>query len=573
MADQKIVTETALSAFASDVKGELINKIGYDELPTIIDNEPYNFRPSGNGKGIGDRETDKIIGGSIAFNQLVRKSPEVYGASGGSTNYDLTTNTITWGCISSSARLHFFQEQDDSHTYFVKYKALSTVDGALRTEMSKGWAGATTNVTANVLTNVSAILKATTASDNLKRFQFYVNQSEYTLSITDLMVIDLTQLFGSTIADYIYSLEQGTTGAGVAYFRKLFSKPYYAYNDGELMSVKTSAHRMVGFNQWDEVWELGAIVNGANYPYNSAIRGKNYYPCISGAVYYVKTPESCTIWYYDANKTYLSSQSGRNITITAPSNAAYFRVSMSVAYGTVYHNDICINRSNSQRNGEYEPYEVNSYPLDSDLELRGIPKLDANNNLYYDGDIYESDGNVTRKYGVYVFTGEETWTKYETGGKVTFNNGGRFPSNIDTSGNGYALMSGKYPYYKAPYISAQPNKTFSLFASPTLSVCDDSFSDAAEFAASLAGIVLIYPLATPTTETADAYQNPQICDGYGTEEYVDNRAVAIPVGHETEYVKSMDRLLLPATPTADGTYTLKCTVSGGTPTLSWVADT
>jgi hypothetical protein len=89
----------------------------------------------------------------------------------------------------------------------------------------------------------------------------------------------------------------------------------------------------------------------------------------------------------------------------------------------------------------------------------------------------------------------------------------------------------------------------------------------------MSGVYLVYELATPTTETADAYQNPQICDGYGTEEYVDERAVAIPVGHETEYVKNMDKLLLPSTPTADGTYTLKCTVSGGTPTLSWVADT
>ena len=45
-------------------------------------------------------------------------------------------------------------------------------------------------------------------------------------------VFDLTAMFGSTIADYIYSLEQGSTGAGVALFRQIFYKDYYAYNAG-----------------------------------------------------------------------------------------------------------------------------------------------------------------------------------------------------------------------------------------------------------------------------------------------------------------------------------------------------
>ena len=61
------------------------------------------------------------------------------------------------------------------------------------------------------------------------------------------------------------------------------------------------------------------------------------------------------------------------------------------------------------RNGEYEPYTKHSYPLDSDLVLRGIPKLDASNNLYFDGDIYESDGTVKRRYGI-VDLGTLSWS-------------------------------------------------------------------------------------------------------------------------------------------------------------------
>jgi len=67
-----------------------------------------------------------------------------------------------------------------------------------------------------------------------------------------VMCIDLTQMFGSTIADYVYSLEQSTAGAGVAWFRKLFPKDYYEYNAGTLKSVEgLSAHETVGFNQWN----------------------------------------------------------------------------------------------------------------------------------------------------------------------------------------------------------------------------------------------------------------------------------------------------------------------------------
>ena len=49
----------------------------------------------------------------------------------------------------------------------------------------------------------------------------------------------------------------------------------------------------------------------------------------------------------------------------------------------------------------------------------------------------------------------------------------------------------------------------------------------------LTGMMLIYELATTTTETAEPYDSLQICDPLGTEEYVSTGIV--PVGHETRY--------------------------------------
>ena len=55
-----------------------------------------------------------------------------------------------------------------------------------------------------------------------------------------LMCFDLTQMFGSTIADYIYSLEQNTAKMGVDLIRAIFNKIYYSYNvGGSLVSVQS----------------------------------------------------------------------------------------------------------------------------------------------------------------------------------------------------------------------------------------------------------------------------------------------------------------------------------------------
>ena len=50
--------------------------------------------------------------------------------------------------------------------------------------------------------------------------------------ISNVLIFDLTQMFGSTIADLIYTLEQNTSGAGVSLFKKIFYKDYYAYTVG-----------------------------------------------------------------------------------------------------------------------------------------------------------------------------------------------------------------------------------------------------------------------------------------------------------------------------------------------------
>jgi hypothetical protein len=76
----------------------------------------------------------------------------------------------------------------------------------------------------------------------------------------------------------------------------------------------------------------------------------------------------------------------------------------------------------------------------------------------------------------------------------------------------------------------------------SIAIIDSAYdsSDATVFKTAMSGVYLIYELATPTTETADPYQQVQIVDNYGTEEFViDSGSFPVPVGHQTRYMANL----------------------------------
>lgn len=439
-------------------------------------------------------------------------------------------------------------------------------------------------------------------------------------------IFDLTQMFGTGIANHAYILEQTTSGTGVSWFNRLFPKSYYSYNAGELMSVNTSAHKMVGFNAWDEQWDLGDIngATGANIDgAANYIRSKNFIKVVPDTVMCIHSDTETgnssrrfVVYYYDSNYNFLYFDSLINLTstFTTPSNCYYIKFRTNINSGTqVYNNDICVNLSwDGERDGEYEEYEEHIYPLDSSLTLRGIPKLSSDDSLYYDGDIYESDGTVARKY-IKVDLGSLSWVyqpsvpyfqaTLSASNKAKPNsNSGYDPDNIicDT----YRPLTWRELYNN----TAEPKSIAVHFDGNSICVYDPDYTDAATFKSAVSGVMLVYELATPTTESANPYTNPQLVEDFGTEEYIDyavsqgTREVAVPVGHDTIYVVNLRAKLemapdspeengdyimrktsegnsyvpltevkeLPNMPTINGNYSLKLTVTNGTPTLTWV---
>ena len=511
----------------------------------VTDSVPYHYRKTvGDGA---DRLYDQIVGGTVCWNQLLnnmRSSSTTNGLTFVNNNGALTiSGTVTEAFDYNTIMLtnNTVKFKRDGSKYFVmlnKGIPFAWGVGGYGNVIPVGnRAGIWTNNSGGVWTNGLT-------------FKAEVGQ---TVDIQELRasIFNLTAMFGSTIADYIYSLEQSTAGAGVAFFRKLFPRDYYPYNSGELKSVEgVSAHETVGFNQFDKNTVLnGYIIDDSTGDIKAvSVTGKatDYIPVIPKQTYYIKSDQVSGAWgaWYDADKNYISSITGYikdggnvNKLHTAPADARYMRL-------TCFYNNsgdlntLCVNISDPARNGEYEPYKAHRYSLDSTLILRGTPQL-VDGKIKWDGDTYDADGTVTRRYGV-VDLGTLIWTKSTDYANPIFY--ARI-SDLISGVQDKKLVCTRYDYavglgaitvadYTTPIIGTPDANTQVIVRDPNY----DS-SDAATFKAAMSGVMLVYRLATPTTEQADPYQHLQQCDPNGTEEYVSTGIV--PVGHNSFYPENL----------------------------------
>lgn len=605
MSTQKLVGDVALTALASDIKNEVIKKANSDgnyenltagnaeQLLSDIfnsDSVPYNFRQTGGSVEAGTREFEEIVGGTIAFDQL-NKNNNTSGTQHGVTFTNNGDGSIT-AAGTPDARAYFYSESSSNREKYncanhVFISLVSLKSGTIPTGVQFGggfyngstWLGQWTS------TKLTNVFKVPSNAERTLHTLIDITQAavdalaggSVNFTVTTNF-IDLTQMFGSTIADYIYSLEQGNEGAGVAWFRALFPNPYYAYNSGELMSVKTSKHINTGKNLLKNEatsGTSGTITFIVNEDKSIIVNGST----TSQVLFRVQTNFSC-----DDNLILTGVPSGSGLALNVVGlgsdtgsgfsfNGATPRNIQIVVPANTVANNIrvfpMVRRSGASAN--YEPYSEHEYPLASNLELRGIPKLDRNNKLYYDGDTYSGNGSVIRNCG-YTALSNLTWTYNATTSFLT-------SSSISDSVRQFSGMPKAICDIDLEPVDASSlgnvNSGWTLYNRQI--VIKNTALTEAQLRALLTNKSIVYQLSAPTTETADAFKNPQICDGYGTEQYVDDRAVAIPVGHNTKYLLDLKGKVeqlygIPSAPTTNGTYKLRCVVSGGIPTYSWVSD-
>lgn len=537
----------------------------------VSDNEPYLSRQSGGSVEVLDREIDSLVGGTIGWNQisaLTRAAGESYGITTEITNGLLT---ITGTPTQASGQWRLMLD--------TRFNAIPTGHKLLLCGNTEHFwfrvQGADTTKTTKTQKEIMLEASSTTIADIVIMManmdtSVAVNESVY------LQLFDLTVMFGSVIADYIYALEQATAGAGITWFRERFPKNYYPYNAGQLISVKTSKHITTGKNL---ISHEGTMLDQTVYSWGSSDSVLvSYLNRLPAGTY--RCSFKCRVIQMQPGKT---SGNYGIIFRAIRRNGSQFNIQMrelksNVSVGSVFEFSSTITLTSSEAGlftnayyytgrayndgnpdyceiydfqielgstaTDYIPYVGYEYPLDPNLELRGIPKLDSNK-MYYDGDTYESSGSVTRKYGI-VDLGTMTWTATP----IT-NAGNRFYSNA-LDGAKRPTVTSVIPNivcskYEAKLVSAysQAVNGITIYTNGSIQVYDVNMSSstAAQFKTAMSGVYLVYELDTPTTESAASFENPQKVDPNGIEMYEDTRDISLAVGHETKY------LLNPETPT------------------------
>ena len=466
---------------------------------------------------------DKIKGNTLVWNQLVQNgnfadTSNWYTRDGATLTVSDNVGTLVTTSANISAIINRFSYVQ-GHKYLIKLSAKSSSGQILGVGLSNN--GGTLgnpkmNITATStwqeysVVDIATSAPSASAGDNGLVIRNN-NASAQTVELKNVQIFDLTKMG----LDFITSVEE---------FTSIFPISYYAYNQGSLLSFNGNGIKTVGFNQWDEEWEDGSITSsGVLQPISSAIRSKNFCPCLPNTTYYLRMIEGSTgqaICWYDSAKNFIirvTDQGTRNA--ISPSNASYFKLSLynyKIQDYVTYNNDVCLNISDTLKNGTYEPYTSSTLSLPvSTYFPNGMDGV---------GDAYDeiSNSRYAKRMGR-IDLGSITYTIQESQTSGVYFFVGRYNSipNIKNKLNS-VVWNIKTPLYETVtsteiYYGRAQNKTIGGYDAQTVRIRDDSFTDPTEFKNSLSGQYLVYELATPTETSIDADLD-FICYEDGTEQ-------------------------------------------------------
>ena len=397
-------------------------------------------------------------------------------------------------------------------------------------------------------------------------------------------LIDLTQWFNGDIPQDLLDHPEN-------FFR--YYQGSLAYNEGTLVNANARYIKCIGRQQWDEDWEVGYIETETgqnNGDLTDRIRSKNYCKCIPNESYYVKCPNDTTlsVYWYDKDNNYVGlNYSVANTTVTAPSNAVYFKICTLGNYGGTYNHDITISIYYEGESGydQYYPYELLTNNDTGTETLRSAGSV---------RDYKEPNGTIHRKVGR-IDLGDLTWEKREG---ETF-----FFAQLPTMSRGERqnIICAKYTLGDKYDFDNMEMSTGALHYAQEINIADSDYNDVTSFKQSLVGVYLFYELEEEVIEEGTPYaENVEIndfgsMDFSGTNGVPQGNLIFYPVDYKA-YLDTIhkytdgdpDNLALksdlaivnekigakiPECPTTtDGTYVLKATVSNGSVVYAWVLE-
>lgn len=187
---------------------------------------------------IPDTPIPSIVGGPITWNQVAPLVESAWTKLRASMSISGTAISVA---TTSSSSLKWVQfPLVKNHKYLVTTTLTASASSAFFIGIYSGTgSGYSTRyyVDAGESGDVSFIADNTYDTGNLRLCHPTVAANGTTASATDLMVFDLTAMFGDTVAGYFQALETAMSGAGIALFKALFVPQYQAYNAGANMTI------------------------------------------------------------------------------------------------------------------------------------------------------------------------------------------------------------------------------------------------------------------------------------------------------------------------------------------------
>lgn len=293
----------------------------------------------------------------------------------------------------------------------------------------------------------------------------YINYDDGTRLNLGNGTVTFTVENNSRVFFHVYN-RNGITPADIASFQLEIGSTATAYTpyNGTQYLIN------IGINQWDEEWEVGRYSTSTGEPTTSTgIRSKNFILVDPSKPLYISTPTNIFILEYAEDGTFLRYVNYFSDKVYTP-NADARKIKFYQVDITTYGNDISINYPSSVT--DYYPYTGRQV---------------------YGGELDVTTGVLIARYGMVDM------------GTLTYNVGGggtQFYTTITDASNSPAnndAYCSNYP--RTTIVSGWGDLTDKHFAlyNKAVRVYDTSYSTAADFKTAMAGVQLLYELATPLT--------------------------------------------------------------------------
>lgn len=478
---EQLLPENGSTPTTSPFKGDIRYPQG------LLTNQEFTYRQSPTEED-GNAKIKNLYGNTLVWNQLVQNGNFADGTNnweaGGYSTISASNGELTvtvGGAWNNDARQN--RPLVVGHKYLGTFKVKS--DTLRNIGVSLGQFGAVTNARfASTETLSSAYqtvvgIATITESTSVIRCSLTANASSYTgqtFTIKDVMLFDLTQM-GLDITD-------------PSEFTSLFSLPYYAYNQGTLLSFNGNGIKTVGKNLFDGVLQNGTLgQNGQEQPQANRYRSgfirvlpnTTYCSSIDG------TLKVLNFLFYDGNQNFISAIGSK--VVTTPSNCAYVRffydqtilnVNLQFEFGSVAT--------------DYEPYTSSTLSLPISTYFP--------NGMKSAGNVYDewTPSKATPRVGQLILDG--TQTPRLTG--IALNQVFSF-DNLLTSAPCKTVNTNITSIYEigASYSSVaydSPKVAFSTVTTPLLIFPTGTFNDVSELLTYLQSnpVPINYELATST---------------------------------------------------------------------------